>query len=663
MTAPGASSSRWRVAAVAVALAALGCEQASSGSTPDVPNGGVSFATDTSPASKDTAVIIGDDDVGPAPQDVATEPEDTTTPPADVPALPCAVDGTACNDGDACTADDRCAGGTCAGVPLACDDKLLCTVDLCTNGQCGSELITGYCLIAGNCYPSGTANPLNPCQRCDPAVSSAAWSSATGPCVAPGACGNAVGTCEQGQCVVPGGAVCPEDGNPCTTASCVGGTCSQVPTPGLCDDGNPCTTGDTCTSGVCVGTPTVTCPDDGNPCTDAVCTGGGCTTVPKVGPCDDGNPCTTGDACSGVGTCTPGVGKKDADSDGDADVACGGTDCNDAVKAIGATQAETCANGVDDDCDGATDAADDACGSKLGKACSYHADCHPEGVCATRAGTGATVCSARCGKQADCAAGEMCTRLPGGAHVGFCEPSPLAGKAAGAACAVGADCAGGLCFEGQCRTTCFDEAGCSTSEDCAWFYTAQGTFVTFCLNPATYGLKAVGQACTTDNINYGGDACASGLCDLTGATASTWKCTSVCGSEKDCSASQECHLMAYAPETATDATPYHPQFTEVVHDGVAGCYTSQSTGILGDGLPCNADQYWQCKSNKCMAIDPDQPSQSFCTTFCNTDADCVAGMKCKIVPLTLVSEYLLSDTGAQDPALAAYSYFQLCTYP
>lgn len=624
--------------------------------------GGVSFAPDTRPGAKDAVAADAQTEVPVGTEDVTEVVLDTGAPELPPVDVPCAVDGTPCNDGDACTAGDRCALGACAGVPLACDDKLICTTDVCTEGQCESALVDGYCLIAGVCYPANTTNPLNTCERCDPPVSGAAWSANTGSCIAPGACGSAVGTCVQGQCVVPGGAVCPDDGNPCTTATCTGGICGQALTPGPCDDLNACTTGDTCSNGVCVGAPTVVCPDDGNPCTDATCTGGGCATVPKVGACEDGNPCTVGDVCSGL-VCVGGAGKKDSDADEEVDVACGGTDCADSSNAIGTSKAELCADSLDNDCDGATDKADDDCGSKLGKPCVYQGDCHPEGVCATRLGTGATVCNTRCGKATDCAATEMCTRLPGATSLGFCEPSPPGASAAGAACQNHGQCKTGLCFDGACRTTCFDESGCSATEDCAWFYTAQGTFVTFCLSPAASGLKANGQACTADNVSYGGDFCASGLCDLAPSSPSLWRCTPVCGSEKDCAANQECHLMAYAPETATDAVPYHAQFTEVVHDGVSGCYTSSGGGgILSDGLPCQPDAYFNCKSNKCMAIDPDS-NDTFCTSLCNTDADCVAGMKCKIVPLTLVSEYLVSDVGAQDPALAAYSYFQLCTYP
>jgi hypothetical protein len=45
-------------------------------------------------------------------------------------------DGTACDDKDACTFDDACTGGLCAGTVLACADKVLCTLDACEEGEC-----------------------------------------------------------------------------------------------------------------------------------------------------------------------------------------------------------------------------------------------------------------------------------------------------------------------------------------------------------------------------------------------------------------------------------------------------------------------------------------------------------------------------------------------
>jgi hypothetical protein len=70
-----------------------------------------------------------------------------------------------------------------------------------------------------------------------------------------------------------------DDGDPCTTDTCVNGVC--VFTPIVCDDGDPCTV-DTCVNGVCVHTP-MDC-DDNDPCTLDTCVNGTCVFTP-VNPC------------------------------------------------------------------------------------------------------------------------------------------------------------------------------------------------------------------------------------------------------------------------------------------------------------------------------------------------------------------------------------------
>jgi len=137
-----------------------------------------------------------------------------------------------------------------------------------------------------------------------------------------------------------------DDGNACTTDSCVGGVCVHAnrvcndnnfcttdtcdaatgacvftPVPGCglcagqpdgtsCTDGNPCTVNDACSGQVCAGA-TKNC-DDGNICTADSCdtASGNCTHISNYMSCDDGNSCTTGDICSG-GVCTGKAGNCD----------------------------------------------------------------------------------------------------------------------------------------------------------------------------------------------------------------------------------------------------------------------------------------------------------------------------------------------------------------
>src|SRR5262249_42836693 len=67
-----------------------------------------------------------------------------------------ATDGRPCDDGEACTENDTCQSGVCAGsnVPdgITCDDgSSMTTVDICTMGTCGD------CVPAGNCSTAAWA--------------------------------------------------------------------------------------------------------------------------------------------------------------------------------------------------------------------------------------------------------------------------------------------------------------------------------------------------------------------------------------------------------------------------------------------------------------------------------------------------------------------------
>jgi hypothetical protein len=73
------------------------------------------------------------------------------------------------------------AGGKLCQFDVDCDDKLACNTDKCSSGKCAHYMDPNYCVIASQCVASGTANPLNPCQSCDPAKNPYAWTSV--PCI------------------------------------------------------------------------------------------------------------------------------------------------------------------------------------------------------------------------------------------------------------------------------------------------------------------------------------------------------------------------------------------------------------------------------------------------------------------------------------------------
>ncbi len=209
-----------------------------------------------------------------------------------------------CDDGEACTVDDRCLGGACVGSPMACDDRNACTDDACEAGTCVHRPASGGCDDADAC--------------------------------------TVFDTCVDGACI----------GEPrtCPTRTCATTTCEPrtgcalvptVPSGGPCDDGNACTTDDTCRADTCAGT-LVSCDDD-NPCTDDYCDpAAGCVHRDNAAICDDGDSCTGPDRCN-LGTCVSG-GDRCCDDDNDCpnNDACTATSCIDG----GCIAEPTC---VDDD--------------------------------------------------------------------------------------------------------------------------------------------------------------------------------------------------------------------------------------------------------------------------------------------------------------------------
>ncbi len=71
-------------------------------------------------------------------------------------------DGTGCDDGDACTLEDKCKEGTCVpGAPKDCDDKDACTKDSCDpgSGACGHEYQPQF----GCCASDADCDDADPC--------------------------------------------------------------------------------------------------------------------------------------------------------------------------------------------------------------------------------------------------------------------------------------------------------------------------------------------------------------------------------------------------------------------------------------------------------------------------------------------------------------------
>ncbi|MGB0714419.1 MAG: hypothetical protein ACPGXK_00980 [Phycisphaerae bacterium] len=232
----------------------------------------------------------------------------------------------ACDDGDNCTENDVCAGGTCAGAAIVCDSGQTCDPadgvckECLGNGDCNdNDVCTDDACVDNLCvFTDNTA----PCDDNDNCTENDACSE--------GSCAGAPVVCDQGQVCDPADGACKgclgdgdcDDGNVCTDDACVSNECEFTNNTDACDDGDNCTENDACAGGGCAGTPVVcdmgqTCDpsdgvckeclgdndcDDGNACTDDACTDNACVFTDNSDECDDGDNCTENDVCNG-GSC------------------------------------------------------------------------------------------------------------------------------------------------------------------------------------------------------------------------------------------------------------------------------------------------------------------------------------------------------------------------
>ncbi len=270
--------------------------------------------------------------------------------------------GTACDDGDPCSTQDRCDGiGNCWGDPADCDDDNPCTDDSCEPGvgclsvpnqsscEDGNPCTENDFCADGGCQPGPYAST---CAECDPEEDLCETLYGDGDlcngelvCV-DGACAldsESIVFCDpsglppcgemtclpwSGECVVktlPDGSPC-DDGNFCTVDDfCDAGDCKGFLNPevegcgceadeecGPLDDGDLCNGTLHCVDGICLADPNSVpppCDPAGDePCVLNLCNPGtGSCEIVQLGdgePCDDGDACTVGDACL-EGLCVP----------------------------------------------------------------------------------------------------------------------------------------------------------------------------------------------------------------------------------------------------------------------------------------------------------------------------------------------------------------------
>ena len=148
-----------------------------------------------------------------------------------------AVDGAACDDGDACTTEDACDAGLCRGTPIACGGTR-CAPEACDPG-------TGSCVaaLAASGVPCDDGSACTAEDRCDGGGSCVGQSL---DCGDPGPCASARCDPATGCAVTPvmDGTSCGTD--ECQVQVCVAGACDRSPA----GDCTACVTG-VCRDGAC----------------------------------------------------------------------------------------------------------------------------------------------------------------------------------------------------------------------------------------------------------------------------------------------------------------------------------------------------------------------------------------------------------------------------
>ncbi len=480
-----------------------------------------------------------------------------------------------CDDGSACTDDDKCDHGMCkGGSALDCDDGNVCTTDLC-NEQSG-------------CVHNNNSDPCSDGDAC-----------------------TAGDSCEDGECQAGSTRDC-NDGQVCTDDSCDSALgCIHNNNMAACDDGNPCTDGDHCAGGTCQpGTSTFDCDDD-NDCTDDDCDPvQGCSHQFNTAACNDSDACTMNDVCAS-GSCQ-GI-PLDADGDGAvADGCFGGDDCCDSgTEAVpgctaasaaqinkgvfeGTSNAGSCADGIDNDCDGLLDAADPGC-----QVCSGDPDCDDGNVC-----NGSEICSGgqcQAGTTLNCNDDKVCTDDSCDAQQGcqhtnnslFCDD--------GDPCTLGDQCSGGSCQPGAGTLDCDDGKDC-TDDSCI---TGSG-----CSNtPDDSNSCSDGDDCT------GGDYCSGGDCQP-GSEAPD------CDDGEDCT-DDSCVTGQGCVHTANDSNSCDDGNACTEND-YCSAGTCHGTSIAcQDGNPCTTDG--QCDPQSGCVFPPDDGAGCVHADPCIVNDHCANG--------------------------------------
>ncbi len=552
------------------------------------------------------------------------------------------ADGALCDDGDYCTSGnlpgtpgDKCSGGGCSGPTVSCDDK-----NICTNDVCDAKL---GCLITQNTCDDGNSCTVD---TCDKVLGCQHQNVDGGFCDDGDACTDKT-TCNVGVCGGGTPVVC-DDKNDCTADSCdktAGCTHVTLPDASTCTDNNVCTQ-DGCVGGACQGV-ALTC-DDGNPCTVDSCnliTGCVHTDAAEGATCDDGEACTTGTVCQsgkcGGGTdncssCPSGLDKDCAwlDSDGNA---CNGTyrcvmsaslgiykcKADPTIVACDSTGDGPCLHNTCDPANGKCSPTQSVNGASCqdGKGCTINDTCY-NGVCTAGtlndcAGAKDGCNGAACVEDPNAVAGFKCVAMPLDVTVS-CDADGN-GCTANDHCSAGkcvagdaVNCAGvaGNCQVGTCKSTGVNAFTCQTSpaaDNAACDDSQLCTVGDFCKSgkcqPGTGSYDCTAQS----------GFCSLGVCDKT-TNAGFGACVPTpqndgqpCDADSNgCTQGDKCVQGSCVPGTTPDCTA---STTDCATGACKQSGTSTYTCVGApkvDKLPCEADQNGctvgdACLSGKCVA--------------------------------------------------------------
>jgi hypothetical protein len=520
---------------------------------------------------------------------------------------PCTSDAS-CDDGNPCNGREQClpedAGRCRPGTPLACDDRIDCTLDACNPAAAGGDPCThtprhDWC---------GTPGAM-----CMPAAGGCVDS----PCLSDATCGdgsvcNGVETCGlDGRCR-PGTPLVCGDAFSCTADSCVDpGGCRNDPRDAFCRDGSFCNGDERCdptsagrdpATGCVAGAP-VDCRIDAPPCTRGACSdaSGECIYTPidddrdgygpaSVPGCSPGGDCNDGNRDihpAAVEICNAADDDCDALTDEGFDCRFGAsTSCPTLCGSVGrATCGSTCTwggcvapaeacNGIDDDCDGATDEGF-GCAAGTTRPCNV-------GTC-----VGTQTCSLGCVWNACVPPAEVCDGTDNDCDTVTDE---------------GFDCVRGEF--GSCTTSCGSTGDRVCSETCNWG---------FCRPPREI---CNGRDDDCDGFTDNGYVCPAGA---------TGSCPTSCGTTGSRTCNASCTWGACAPPAET-CNGRDDDCDTACDNGFGCCARTESACTTS----CGSDGTRYCSSacalgpcvppaESCNGLDDD------CDTVTDNGFDCIRG--------------------------------------